>query len=106
MVPRYGDPNDPSRTGPSLEEDYVQLPDPENQGGYGSATGRGAIGPLSPSHPTPLSRLILRDIKLLITLNQEEEQESCSGAPAVAAGQNAVLSCACTFSELDCHNES
>ena len=83
MLPRYGDPNDPSRTGPNMEEDYVQLPVPGNQGVYGSATGRGAIGPLSPSHPAPLSRIILRDLKLLITLNQEEEQEAELGALAI-----------------------
>jgi len=57
-----------------MEEDYVQLPVPGKQGAYGSTTGRGAIGPLPASHPAPLSRLIFRDLKLLITLNQEEEQ--------------------------------
>ena len=62
-----------------MEEDYVQLPVPGKQRVYGSATGRGAIGALPVSHPTPLSRLIFRDLKLLITLNQEEEQKSQSG---------------------------
>ena len=62
-----------------MEENYVQLPIPGKQGTHGSMTGRGAIGPLPASHPTPLSRLIFRDLKLLITLNQEEEQP---GKPA------------------------
>ena len=57
-----------------MEEDYVQLPVAGKQGTHGSTTGRGAIRPLPASHPTPLSCLILRDLKLLITLNQEEEQ--------------------------------
>ena len=35
----------------------------------------GALGPLPPSYPTPLSRLIFRDLKLLITLNQEEDEQ-------------------------------
>ncbi|KAL0044023.1 hypothetical protein WJX82_003156 [Trebouxia sp. C0006] len=70
----FGDPNNPSNNGPHMEEDYVQLPVPGKQGPHGSTTGRGAIGPLPASHPTPLSRLIFRDLKLLITLNQEEEQ--------------------------------
>ncbi len=62
-----------------MEEDYVQLPVPGKQGVYGSATGRGAIGELPASHPTPLSRLIFRDLKLLVALNQEEEQMGQSG---------------------------
>ncbi|KAA6418149.1 MAG: Autophagy-related 2 [Trebouxia sp. A1-2] len=70
----FGDPNNPSNNGPHMEEDYVQLPVPGKQGTHGFTTGRGAIGPLPASHPTPLSRLVLRDLKLLITLNHEEEQ--------------------------------
>ena len=81
---RYGDPDNPTK-GPNMEEDYVQLPTPGKQGVYGSATGRGAIGPLSPSHPNPLSRLILRDLKVLITLNQEAQQDSESGKHKVLA---------------------
>ena len=59
-----------------MEDDYIQLQLPGRQGVHGSASGRGAIGPLPPSHPTPLSRLILRDLKLLITLSAEEEEQT------------------------------
>lgn len=57
-----------------MEDDYIQLQLPARQGVHGS--GRGAIGPLPPSHPVPLSRLILRDLKLLITLSPEEEEQT------------------------------
>ena len=76
---RYGDASNPSRDSPSLEDDYIQLQPPGEQGVYGSATGRGAIGPLPPSHPLPQSRLIFRNLKLLITLNQEEDQAAQPG---------------------------
>lgn len=76
MVFRYGDPGNPSRASPRMEDDYIQLQLPSKQGVHGSASGRGAIGPLPPSHPTPLSRLILRDLKLLITLSPEEEEQT------------------------------
>ena len=72
---RYGDPSHPTRDSPSLEDDYIQLQPPGQQGVYGSTTGRGAVGPLPPSCPTPLSRLIFRDLKLLITLVQEENEQ-------------------------------
>ena len=72
---RYGDASNPSGDSPSLQDDYIQLQPPGRQGVYGSTTGRGATGPLPPSYPTPLSRLIFRDLKLLITLNQEEDEQ-------------------------------
>ena len=71
---RYGDPSISGRESPSLEDDYIQPQPPGRQGVYGATTGRGAIGPLPPSHPTPISRLIVRDLKLLLTLNQEEHE--------------------------------
>lgn len=67
-----------------MEDDYIQRQLMGRQGG--SAGGRGAIGPLPSSHPTPLSRLILRDLKLLITLSPEEEEQTSQ------PGQNRSLS--------------
>ena len=61
----------------------MQLPIPRQQGTHGSALGHGAIGALPASYPTPLSRLIFRDLKLLITLNEEEERSSESGETGV-----------------------
>lgn len=75
-----------------MEEDYVQLPPPRQQGAHGSALGHGAIGALPASYPTPLSRLIFRDLKLLITLNEEEERSSESGGTGVSP-QVQQLSC-------------
>lgn len=72
-----------------MEEDYVQLPVPGKQGPHGSTTGRGAIGPLPALHPTPLSRLIFRDLKLLITLNQEEEQAGESATKKMTNSKSA-----------------
>ena len=59
-----------------MEDDYIQLQLPSRQGVHGSASGRGAIGSLPPSHPTPRSRLILRELKLLTTLSPSDEEQT------------------------------
>lgn len=56
-----------------MQEDYVQQPSPQRQQTADSAASGGAVGPLPEGYPQPQSRLVVRNLKLLITLNQESE---------------------------------
>lgn len=76
LLDRYGDDIDPSMT---MQEDYVQLPSPRKQQSADSAEGGGAIGPLPVGYPAPLSRVTVRNFKVLITLNQAEDQQQADG---------------------------
>ena len=62
-----------------MQEDYVQLPSPTKQQSADSAEGGGAVGPLPDGYPAPLSRVIVRNFRVLITLNQAEDQKPPSG---------------------------
>ena len=55
---------------PEILPDHVPVPPPGPPGGFSGVGGfgRGAIGPLPPDYPAPASRLVLRDIKLLLQL--------------------------------------
>ena len=67
----YGNVDEASKSGPSMQEDYVQQPSPSRQQTADSACKGGALGPLPDGYPAPLSRLVVKNLKLLITLNQE-----------------------------------
>ena len=59
--------------GPTFVDDYMRTPTPEECAaslGPGP-TGRGAIAPLPKGYAGPSSRLLVRDVKVMITLAEE-----------------------------------
>ena len=59
--------------GPAFVDDYVRMPTPEECAASSGAgpTGRGAIAPLPGGYADPASRLLVRDVKVMITLAEE-----------------------------------
>jgi hypothetical protein len=55
---------------PDICTDHVPVPPPEPRSGFSAVGGfgRGALGPLPPEYPSPQSRLVLRDLRLLVQL--------------------------------------
>lgn len=55
---------------PEFLPDHVPVPPQGPPGGFSGVGGfgRGAIGPLPPDYPAPTTRLILRDLRLLLQL--------------------------------------
>ena len=76
MPHRYysqGSPPSSPDLGPALVDDYVRMPTPEECAASLGAgpTGRGAIAPLPEGYAGPASRLLVRDVKVMITLTEE-----------------------------------